>query len=676
MTMDATGALGTALVPLSPANEEALRLNRLQHDGLCSAWEAVQRADFDDDPPSVAYVYAVPVGVPASELDVLYDAYLRRGENVSRMDGGPVPWGLRLTLLQAEPLAAALVAAGRGGELLYVTYVGLECRGEDSTTRFTRVWDHLMGKRSGAAHGPGSAVLDQLVRWTSKRPGGRVLSAVSSTARWAGQDVLHVRSTWRRVLLAILPLKEHIVYATEALLGAAVHGVGGIVANESPTGELQRYLARGWRGEPSRAEDDLNALITSVTVSGAQRSRLEAVRDALLAPQLLLAQRWLASGIFRDATGSVIVPALADGEYSLWQCISALSSRETCVVRQPFDVVPYADFCGRCGALRRRASPCKHLVVGRGIVFLERKKDGKSNAELPWWPMDLPMYLNFLDLSAALPAASNDAAEAPTRVEARLTAAGVETVALAFEDILRLHGRFLAAALSDVGADVDSKVHLQLAAVRAVLQTVEGGSGSGASAATSATAPPSPPADELVDVARAMRYGEALHTAVGHARGALGDAPRVHRQHGGGRPGLLDKSAKSAEEVHRNHDRLAPVLAPFAELVMAATAPPLQHAVVSPTATVAAGAGGVSLDDAIVGSPSDEHGDHAASQDVVAVIAGVPRAVAVVAGSGGASSARAGSGSGGPSVAPKPVHHHSRTPDADARRVRVRKGPG
>jgi hypothetical protein len=50
MTMDATGALGTALVPLSPANEEALRLNRLQHDGLCSAWEAVQRADFDDDP--------------------------------------------------------------------------------------------------------------------------------------------------------------------------------------------------------------------------------------------------------------------------------------------------------------------------------------------------------------------------------------------------------------------------------------------------------------------------------------------------------------------------------------------------------------------------------------------------------------------------------------------------
>ena len=668
MTMDATGVLGTAPVPLSPANEEALRLNRLQHDGLCSAWEAVQRADFDDDPPSVAYVYAVPVGVPASELDVLCDAYLRRGENVSRMDGGPVPWGLRLMLLQAEPLAAALVAAGRGGELLYVTYVGLECRGEDSTTRFTRVWDHLMGKRSGTAHGPGSAVLDQLVRWTSKRPGGRVLSAVSSTARRAGQDVLHVRSTWRRVLLAILPLKEHIVYATEALLGAAVHGVGGIVANESPTGELQRYLARGWRGEPSRAEDDLDALITSVTVSGAQRSRLYVVRDALLAPQLYLTQRWLAAGIFRDTSGSVIVPALADGEYSLWQCISALSSRETCVVRQPFDVVPYADFCGRCGALRRRASPCRHLIYARGFIVTERKKDGSSE-ELPWWSMDLAMYLNFAEFSAALPA-SNAAAEASAGVETRFTAAGVETVASAFEDILRLHCRFMAAALLDVGAEVNSKVHTQLAAVRAVLQTVVGDSPSGA-IATSATTPPSPPADELVDVARALRYEEALRTAAGHARGALGDAPRLRRErgHGGGRPGPLDKSARSADEVHRNHDRLVPVPAPPVELVMAAVATPTTlHVAASPPALVATGSGGMSLDGTIGGSPLGERNDNVASQDVVAAPAGLPGA-AVAAGSGGA--ARAGSGTGGPRGAPKPVHDHSRTPD-EARRVRAR----
>jgi hypothetical protein len=37
------------------------------------------------------------------------------------MDGGPVPWGLRLTLEQAGPLASGLVAAERGDRLLYVT---------------------------------------------------------------------------------------------------------------------------------------------------------------------------------------------------------------------------------------------------------------------------------------------------------------------------------------------------------------------------------------------------------------------------------------------------------------------------------------------------------------------------------------------------------------------------
>jgi len=103
-----------------------------------------------------------------------------------------------------------------------------------------------MGRRAGEAHGGGSSTLDQLVRWTSKRDGGRVLTPFSSTVRRAGSTVPHVHSTWRRIILAILPVKEYLVFTTEALLGAAMHGVGGIVANESPTGESQRYLAQGW----------------------------------------------------------------------------------------------------------------------------------------------------------------------------------------------------------------------------------------------------------------------------------------------------------------------------------------------------------------------------------------------------------------------------------------------
>ena len=95
--------------------EEALRLNELQFNAVYSGWEAPQRADFGAGSfPVFAYVYGVVIGVPASALHALHDAYNVRGENVSRMDGGPVPWGLRLTLEQAEPLASALVAAGRG----------------------------------------------------------------------------------------------------------------------------------------------------------------------------------------------------------------------------------------------------------------------------------------------------------------------------------------------------------------------------------------------------------------------------------------------------------------------------------------------------------------------------------------------------------------------------------
>ena len=84
-------------------------------------------------------------------------------------------------------------------------------------------------------------------------------------------------------------------------------------------------------------------------------------------------------------------------------------------------------------------------------------------------------------------------------------------------------------------------------------------------------------------------------------------------------------------------------------------------------APVATGAGGMSLDGTIGGSPLGERDDNVASQDVVAAPAGLPEAVAA-AGSGGYA-ARAGSGTGGPRVPPK--HDHSRTPD-EARRVRAR----
>lgn len=286
-----------------------------------------------------------------------------------------------------------------------------------------------MGQRAGEAHGGGSSTLDRLVRWSSTRDGGRVLTPFSSTIRRAGSTVPHVHSTWRRVILAILPVKENLVFATEALLGAAMHGVGGSVANKSPTGESQRNLARGWHGGPSRADTDHAALAQSVMAPVAKRSLLFVVRDALLAPQLRLAQRLLVAGVFRGPDGGIMPPALQCGEHLPWQCISALTSREATSAREPFDVVPYVVFCGRCdGLLRRRAHPCKHLIFCRGLVLVKRN-GAAAETELPRWSADTPMYLNlerFRSATASAPAAAAGDPPADGGGEKVITPAGLE----------------------------------------------------------------------------------------------------------------------------------------------------------------------------------------------------------------------------------------------------------
>ena len=417
-------------------------------------------------------------------------------------------------------------------------------------------------------------MLDQYVRFSSKRNGARVLAID-----------LPVKTTWHRRILAILPVKEHIVYATEALLGAAMHGLGGIVANESPTGESQRYLARGWRGEPSRSDCDLAALVDSVTVSIAQRSQLFIVRDALLAAQLRVTQRLLEAGVFRGPDGGVIPPALPHGEYSLWQCISALSSREATTTRVPFDVVPYADFCGLCDWLRRHARPCKHLIFCRGLVLAARNdaSDKAVATALPWWSCDTPMYLNFELFAAASAPAAAAAVDGVVDggVEAVVTAAGLEDLVSALGELTH-HAIRLVHAVADAVDDAKAveQARAQLSAVLlrgSVAAGMPAGGGAPASAAALSSAAFAP-VDALADHARVPRCANALRAAASIARAALGDAPRVPRLHGGGRAGPLDKSATSAAEVIANHRRLVGVPAPRLELrphvVAAAAAPP------------------------------------------------------------------------------------------------------
>ena len=377
--------------------------------------------------------------------------------------------------------------------------------------------------------------------------------------------------------------------ATEALLGAAMHGVGGIVANESPTGESQRYLARGWLGEPSRSEDDLDALVQSVTVLVAKRSRLYDVRDALLAPQLRLAQRLLVAGVFRGPDGGIIQPALPYGEHSLWQCISALTSREATTALEPFDVAPYADFCGRCDwLLRRHAHPCKHLVFCRGLVLVQRN-GAAAETELPWWSADTPMYLNlerFRSATASAPAAAAvDDTAADGGGEKVITAVGLEDLIAALGEqvyaTLRLVGAVAAAVGNDAAASQARTLAIsELRAVSDAAITAADSMAAGGSVPTGGAAPPgasTAPVPVLVDHARAVRCADTLRAATGLARTAVGDMQQASRSHGGGRAGLLDKSAKSAAEVTANHRRLATVPAPRLELrgrILPAGAPP------------------------------------------------------------------------------------------------------
>ena len=133
-----------------------------------------------------------------------------------------------------------------------------------------------------------------------------------------------------------------------------VHGLGDImVANESPTGESVRYLEPGRHGEPAR-----------------QVPRRTQGKVDRAAPQLHLAHRWLEAGILCGPDRKKIAPALSTGEYSLqaslWQCVTALSSQDSHVELPPFDVVRYADFCGRHRALRASlASTQAPLVLPR-----------------------------------------------------------------------------------------------------------------------------------------------------------------------------------------------------------------------------------------------------------------------------------------------------------------------
>jgi hypothetical protein len=507
---------------------------------------------------------------------MLCDYFLQQGQERSLIDGEPVGVGFRLLLQDMEPLARALVAAGRGSELLSICYIGQELRDINTSKRFKRVFDHLMGQARGAAQGPGSSTVGQFVRWTTRKDGGKALTPFKPRV---------APPKWQRRVLALLPHSAGLVHAAEALLVAACTGFGSFIACDSPGGkEPRRYLAPHWDGSPCRMLLDLAALLSSMTLAAAQSSPLSSVEDGMLARVLQLMERYLRQGICRSPTGAQVQPALRGGRFSLWQCASALQALNSTVAREPFNVLVDFDWCGLCTAvLRRSGKPCKHLIYCRGLYMMQNAPTSGLAPKWPWWASDTPVYINFKGVKLFAPDGEE---EVQVSRDMRMTPAAVGAMEQIFSGLSLETVDLLSASAAAVAPDSAHAVMLNLArgfraAAAAAEEAAALAGASSSSSSSSSIEPLSPqqhsPAWMLVEKAR------SLHSAM---RRVLGHPPlQAWRTTVSGSTSTLTQRAMSEADVMEGNMRTTPVAVAF--LVPAAAVAP-EQAVAAPQQAAAA----------------------------------------------------------------------------------------
>ena len=104
--------------------------------------------------------------------------------------------------------------AGKGDELIYVTYMGMEAHRIDCSNRFVRLWDHLMGSKRGRESGSGNEGLSELLRFTSALPHGRALTPISSSTRKGNSSMPVARFTHTRRITAFItaPDKKFLIW--------------------------------------------------------------------------------------------------------------------------------------------------------------------------------------------------------------------------------------------------------------------------------------------------------------------------------------------------------------------------------------------------------------------------------------------------------------------------------
>jgi hypothetical protein len=555
-SMSRVGIGGVPAVPPSAAVE----LNALIAATLERGWPLLRRSHWSTkcDIPRVALVYQVSVGMEASAWLAEYERVFVKGERRSRMTGEPLAYGYLAMLAEAGPLAqhhhstgqtevgASVATNSHADAIVWATYIGQECKGEQSESTFTRGYDH--GTRRGNDN------VGELVRITRRSSDGKQCTPL-------GRVIL------RRRLLAILPASATVVNYVEAAMLAAVGGVGAVVANESAGGEgATRFSHAGYDGSPSRSDQLGQEYMAATPLKQLRSVRLElGLQHALMQRAMRAVLLLLEAGHGCNSDGTrklpdLIMPGEGAGgaELLTFSWLTVYTWWKQLEHEQWHKVHVWANACS-CSF--SRGLLCKHLLHLRWVWEHMAASNGLTAPEHALWrDHELRMYQ---------PVAPPQAAAALERLRAGSTA-GTSAATDFWAPMVAE-----AAAATDLAAvaNLGELLHQAQASLDRLWNWMEDQDGSvsfaASAAASGAAAMPIAPSGlggTQVTLAPPRAAVTALLSAVKHTDAALYACRQATLTAAGGTQrvahGRLERPATSAAQVEARAQRLSALVAP------------------------------------------------------------------------------------------------------------------
>lgn len=135
------GALTTASLPSADSHVLQCAASNLHAVNVLGTfgWPLIVETDWsigDGSVPNVAFLYVVTVQLTARDWMLEATRVIDNGEGVSKMSKRLLSWDYKVALNELRPLAAALVEAGRGDELLAFSLIDQENAGANVEPRF------------------------------------------------------------------------------------------------------------------------------------------------------------------------------------------------------------------------------------------------------------------------------------------------------------------------------------------------------------------------------------------------------------------------------------------------------------------------------------------------------------------------------------------------------------